>query len=115
MPRQLPLVTSSAASVDSHAEMVDARQVPVPGVRLDARVAAAVAAGRGGRRGLAAGALALQRSAGNRDVARSLSARRVTARPTTRVLARQRDPQEVMMGMMWERMGQEISGMITGL
>jgi len=90
--------------------MVDARQVPVPGVRLDARVAAALAAGRGGRRGLAAGALALQRSAGNRAVARSLS-----ARPARQVLARQGDPQEVMMGMMWERMGQEISGMITGL
>jgi hypothetical protein len=91
----------------------DARAAAAPtaasGTRL-AEEAAAASRGRAGRERLAAEALALQRRAGNRVVARRLA-------PTPagkRVLARQ-DAQEVMMGMMWQRMGDEISAMITGL
>lgn len=79
------------------------------GTRLAASAAAATG-GRGGRSRLAAEALALQRRAGNRAVARQLA----STPAGKRVLARQ-DAQEVMRGMMWQRMGDEISAMITGL
>jgi hypothetical protein len=81
---------------------------PPAAARLDAwrRVA-----GRGARPVLAADALALQRSAGNRVVARRLAPKRAAKR----VLARQDSAQDLMMGMMWEQMGREIEGIITGL
>jgi hypothetical protein len=77
--------------------------------------ALAAAAGRGGVPAAAADLIALQRSVGNRALARSLAARHAArprgarapsaARPARRVLARQSTSQDVMMGMMWDRMG----------
>ena len=86
--------------------------------RLAARIAT-VTTGRGGRAGVAADAVALQRTAGNRAVVRSLAragAGGSVGRPASkRVLARQSTSQDMMMGLMWEQMGREISAIMTGL